>query len=609
MSIPPRRQRPANYRASRFFFPHLAVVVAALSVAVGDSSWSFAAAPQSAAELLPDSTVLYVEVREPAKLIETLLTHPIRSAVEELDQYKQAVDTKQFRQLKSSVAIYEAELERPWPEILKAAAGRQVVAAYDADSKAACLLIRAAEPKVLQQVLEISQQLVRGTTALQGGEDPIQSAEYRGITAYRLGQARYAVFEDWLLVTNKDDLGKAVLDRFTQHIGGKQSLAGKPSFSSALAKMPPAAQLWAYLDVQRVRSAGIGRELFEEKSGNPAIEFLIGGVLETLGEAPAVTAAAEIDHRRIAMSVSVPFAPQAIASEREFFFGPDARGLAPALITTDETILSVAMHRDIRAMWMAAPDLFNEKVNASLAKADSDLTTLFAGRAFGDEILGAITPQMQLVVNRQKFVEDTPQPAVKLPAFALITQLRDQQKMQRQLKVTFQSLIGFLNVAGAMNGQPPFELDQERGDGVEVVSATTVVFDDDDAIDRTAIAFNFSPSLAFVGDYMVVSSTRPLAMELAQHLKKPAPHRASDSKRTNLQSVLDLSKLRDTLADNREQLIAQNMLEEGHDREHAEAEVSTLLGLLDLLDKVTLELATTDDQLILSVDVQNSLVE
>ena len=123
-------------------------------------------------------------------------------------------------------------------------------------------------------------------------------------------------------------------------------------------------------------------------------------------------------------------------------------------------------------MWRRAGDLFNEQTNEELAKADSGLTTLFGGKDFGEDILGALRPETQVVVARQVFAAGQSTPAIKLPAFGLVAELKDPAKMQPELRRTFQSLIGFLNVVGAMNGQPQLDLDMEKSDAAQFVTAS-----------------------------------------------------------------------------------------------------------------------------------------
>ena len=67
------------------------------------------------------------------------------------------------------------------------------------------------------------------------------------------------------------------------------------------------------------------------------------------------------------------------------------------------TLLTLSTYRDFASLWRHAPDLFDERINAKLAEAESGLATFFAGRNFRDEILGNLQPGVQIVVARQEF--------------------------------------------------------------------------------------------------------------------------------------------------------------------------------------------------------------
>src|SRR5688500_13043724 len=93
--------------------------------------------------------------------------------------------------------------------------------------------------------------------------------------------------------------------------------------------------------------------------------------------------------------------------------------------------------------------------------------------------------------------------------------------------------------------------------------------------------FNASPTIVFVGDKVVLSSAKPLALELAESIgRQPA---ATPGVNTAL--ATDNQILHAILADNREPLIAQNMLEEGRDRAAAEKNIDLMLAILEHFDK------------------------
>ena len=88
-------------------------------------------------------------------------------------------------------------------------------------------------------------------------------------------------------------------------------------------------------------------------------------------------------------------------------------------------------------MWRGRGDLFNEQMNEELAKADSGLTTLFGGKDFGEDILGAFRPETQVVVARQHFAKGQPTPDIQLPAFGLVAEMKDPEKMHRSCGAHF----------------------------------------------------------------------------------------------------------------------------------------------------------------------------
>ena len=62
--------------------------------------------------------------------------------------------------------------------------------------------------------------------------------------------------------------------------------------------------------------------------------------------------------------------------------------------------------------------------------------------------------------------------------------------------------------------------------------------------------------------------------------------------------------LQSVLGDNREQLISQNMLEEGNDREEAENAINLLLELVGYFKDASLKLDVQKDELSLKFEVK-----
>ena len=171
--------------------------------------------------------------------------------------------------------------------------------------------------------------------------------------------------------------------------------------------------------------------------------------------------------------------------------------------------------------------------------------------------------------------------------------------MLSEMRRTFQSLIGFLNIVGSMNGQPQLDLDIEKRADYQLVTSSYVPEADQDS-KRLPIHFNFSPTVGFAGNRFVVASTKELARQLSVGDAAAAP---VDSQARNTAALADLASLRAVLADNRQQLIAQNMLEEGHTRAESQQEIEALLDLLGFVRDASMWFGRQENTLRLAVEL------
>jgi hypothetical protein len=555
---------------------------------------------RTAAEILPPSVVVFAEIRQPQELLKTVYDHHLVRRLQELEPVRSALEKKPYLDFKAGVAIVESQMGLPWRRIVGQATGNGIALAIDAKTHGAAILARATDEGTQSKLVETLANLATQDAKTKDKPDPVKTTNYRGIKVYAVDKNKFTVAEGWLVATNNDELGKQIVDRILDK--PQASLAGDAQFAGAHQAAPTSTTAWAYVNTEALRDAEFAKKLFSGQAENPLAELLFGGALSTLRQTSYVTVRAEVNDGQIRLSASAPHDRSWAGDSREYYFGPQGRGAAPPRLVADNAIASLCTYRDISAMWLRAGDLLNEQANEELAKADSGLSTLFSGKDFGEDILGALRPEVQIVVARQVYAEGQPAPAIKLPAFGWVAELKDPAMMQPELRRTFQNLIGFFNVVGAMNGQPQLELDLEKTDAAEFVTATHLA--DSAAKDPRSlkINYNFSPSIAFAGNRFVVATTKELAHILAT--ANAAKERPGDEDRiVNTDAVLSFDVLRDILADNRTQLVAQNMLAEGHTKEEAEAAIGVLLELVSWFDHLALSLDTTATELQVTVDV------
>lgn len=570
------------------------------------SSWT-SAEDRSAAELLPPTTVAFAELSSVPQILNTLMEHPLRQKLESLDQVKAAYEKKEYLDFKAGVAAVESQLGTPWRKILNQAIGGGIAIGLDAKTQGVALFLRAQDDTTHAKLVDTLINLAKLDATSKGNPDPVKVVDYRGLKAYSIAEAKFAVLGRWLVFSNKNDLAKWIADSHLDRPA--QTLATSEQFSKARSGAPSNALAWGWANTTVIREAGVAKKLYAGRAENFVAELLFGGILSTLQKTPFLTAALTAENQKVTLTVSAPHDPSWAGEVREYFFGPNGSGVAPPVLAAKDTIAAVRAYRDISGMWRRAGDLFDEKHNEELAKADSTLSTFFGGKDFGEDILGSFAPEMHVIVARQQFAEGTPQPAIKLPAFSFVFDLKDPAKMQPELRRVFQSLIGFLNIVGAMNGQPQLELDIEKAEKFQLITSSYLV--DTKQKDPTGlkIHYNFSPSVAFAGKRIVIASTKELARELAtaqstessnQNESKSGESRSGNTN-TDLSVKFDL--IRSALADNRGQLVAQNMLQQGHTKEEAEKEIETALELVGWLNTAGIRLGTTDKEMQLSVSV------
>jgi hypothetical protein len=546
-----------------------------------------------ATDLLPSTTVFYAEMAEPKKFLATVLDHPLRAKIESLDLVKAALDNDQFREFQNGVEQIETQIGMPWRKALEEAAGGGISFAFDGGTQSLALLVKAGDAAILEKLRD---------TVLAIAQGALESADYRGVTAYKIGEGGFAVVGPWLIVVQKGPLGKKIIDAHLDK--GGETLSKHPRFKEGRAAIAGSPTAWAWLDVETLRQFNVPENAYKGITDNFALELLAGGLLNHVQKIPYAVASLAVQTKGVKLTVSAPHDDAWTAGPREYFFGAGGKGTAPALLKPKETVLSVSAYRDVGGLWAKADELFDPSVVEGMTQAESTLATLFSGKDFGDDILGAIEPQIQIVARRQSFEAGAPQPAIKIPAFALVVRMKDPAETPGEFRRTFKSLIGFLNIQGAMEGQPQLDLEDETHGDVKITTATYAPPKGQKDIQDGPLNYNFSPSIAFAGSRLILASTKQIARELAA---LPGDAQTGTHGAANTRAELDAGVLRAILDDNRASLVAQNQLGEGTSAEEAKARTDALLQVVGAFRGASLKLATQNK--LLSIELEVNLGE
>jgi hypothetical protein len=553
------------------------------------------AAEKTAADLFPATTIAYAEVTDPGKVSQTLAEHPLVATIIASPEYRAAVLRPEVERFLATVSILEAKLGEGVRPAAEKLAARGLYVGFDLASQGLIVLARASDQAHAEKVREAFIEMVRKSATDRGMPDPVQSYEHQGLAGHQLGGIRITVHDGWVVVSNKP-----LAQAFTlNNLLGKdpQTLASEPQFAAALAKRP-AGTAWGYLDLRLIRSLANFEKLAGKKSDNPAVELLAGGIISALPQASYVTVTTQVQRERISLELSLPCNLTAAAEKKEFYFGPAGQGIAPPLLQPTHSLLSLSTYRDFASLWHRAPDLFDDAVNAKFVEASAGLKTIFGGRDFADDILDHLQPGMQIVVSRQVYGDNDVMPAIRFPAAALVVRMKNPAETARTLKITFQNLVGFGNIAAGQNGVDPLDLNSEKVGDALVVSSEYLPPDDESTRRAAPPQYNVSPTAVFVGDQFILASTKALALELKELVTQVPASQPG----INTAARVDGPTLHAVLSDNQSHLVAQNMLEKGHDREAAEKEIGVLLALTRHLGETSLRLGHADGALNLRLE-------
>jgi hypothetical protein len=556
--------------------------------------------PADLARLFPPSTVAYVELRR----ADDLLRHALDPAAMELlgrfGPIKQAKDSGQLAQLQLVAGLLENRMEMKWPEIIRQLTDKGARLAID-PAGGPLIAFQAHSPEFLAKLDKEVGDLI-GTFAQIGGQpSPVKHEEYKGVKTTALSATEvHAIVGDLLLVANQPATLHAAIDRWQDP--ANKTLAEAADYQQARAAVAaddPTA--WAVARLDAVRSLPQMQQLLESGRGNPVIEFAVGGVIDALKSAPYSAASLRVDGQSGSLRLHVPRDAAQLASSRAWFFAPTG-GQAAAPLKANGQIGTLTTYRDLGALWAAREELFNEQIVAGLAQADSGLGLFFTGRDFGPEVLGQLGPRIQLVVAEQQFADGVPQPGIRLPAEALVFELKDPAEMSLPLLIAYQKTVGLLNIVGGQQGQPAMLLTSEEHHGIHISTATFVA-DKHTPLTDAPLQYNFSPSCATVGNRWVLGSTAAIVRDLVDRL------RASDALPPTADNTLlnvDLRGVVAALNANRDWFISRDMLTNGRAREEAAAQIDAIYQLLGALNVGTLRLTDAPTALDLTLTVGHS---
>ncbi len=545
--------------------------------------------------------LVFVVVPHPEPLIDRLTDPRFLSYLNLSTGYQAYQKSKNAAELRAVLNLVATELGSTWDQALRDLTGGGIVANVELDPgqpPRICLAVVARKPELLDKANQVFLNLVRQDAKNKGNADPVQTSQHAGVVVHALGGqsgVAYAIVAGKLLVSNSVKNLESLIDRtavLQKNVGdpsdptqGLLSAFGdRPEWIAARKRQGPHTMAWGFANLGRLRQLDPAR-FSPSKRPDTGVIVLFGSWYEAVVKAPHVTAAVRWSLAELGASIELPVPSGGRAQSLKGFVPESGRGAA-FLIQPPGTVASLSLWRDWSTIWEAKTDLFAPEAVQGFAQLDTFAGQFFGAREFGPDVLGAFEPHWRLVVARQDYESLKSQPDLKLPAFALVTELKEPDSdFAQRLKVAFQTFVGLSNVDAVQKKGPPLELGTENVEGITLATAQYMTTRTTAPGGETPNPrFNFSPSAAQVGKYFILSSSAQLARALIKDLKgnggdKKAgagPHETVVVEASGIEfaRLLEL---------NRSRLAMRVMLDRGETKENAESQVELGLALFRYL--------------------------
>ncbi|MFV1966756.1 MAG: hypothetical protein ACC628_15130 [Pirellulaceae bacterium] len=534
-----------------------------------------ARAADSATSWVPPEAVLVVEVTKPGVLLDRAFREDLVELVTSHPLYKQQINSPQAKQAQNLIKFFEKKYDTDWQTLLKKLVGGGITWAVG-PGEASLLIVESEDAKLLEEIHEFFLMIAHNDG------DP-EELEYPGMTAYRFGpNEAHAIVGNRLILSNQPEVLKKVAElkgssnaaciATSKRYQEAKLALGNECFATVFANMNVLKQL---PQVQKVLK---GRE-------NPFAHLIFAPLLGALQESTWLGIGVGLDGDTAELEITMdgeaadPSAPDGFACPAE-----SGDGAFPNLDVNGK-IAEFSFYRDLHKFYSAKDELFPERTSGIIF-FENMMGIFFTGRDLTEEVFAETSPDVRFVVATQEYEDGTPR--TQIPSFAVVLRMKNPEKFSVIAEEAWQKALGLVNFTRGQQAQAGLIIDRPTHGDVKYTMASFSAAGEADKEDLD-IRFNFQPSLAMPGEYLILCSSDSLTRALIDALQKEAADQVEPLAGANTLIEIDGKQLATILNANREALIRQNMVEEGNSREEAESAIGMLLMIAEHIGQVALK--------------------
>ncbi|TWU37164.1 DUF3352 domain-containing protein [Novipirellula artificiosorum] len=534
----------------------------------------------------PDAWIV-AEISRPDVLVDRAFRDDVVQAVTSLSAYQDAMADPDAQQAIFLLNYFKGRFECDFATLLKKAAGGNITLALGPNDSN-LLVVEGEDAKLINEIHEFFLSHARDDAKALGQGDPVKSAIYQGVTGWSLApNEMHAIIDNRLLVSNKPEVLKAAIDRRAN--SSLPCFADSESYKKAKAAASVDAVATVYANMEVLKQVpDLKRALSENE--NPLATLLLAPLQRSLREASWLIITAEVNGDAIQLemttdgSVGYPAAVDGFALPQQADDGAMPNFVVPGQIA------GISLYRDLYRYYAAKDELFPERTSGIIF-FENMMGIFFTGRDLTEEVLAETQPQLCVVVAEQRYAENVGTPLLQLPGFAVVLKMRDRDRFAPIIEEAWQKAIGLVNFTRGQQAEPGLIIDKPQHADVIYTTAAFSVFGDHDRSNVDS-RFNFQPTLAMPGDYLILSSSDSLTQDLIDQIAERSDMKPVPSSHSLV--VLSGPQLAAILNANFDAMVRNNMVEDGNTREQAEQQQKVLIAILQHLRNVSIDASTKE---------------
>ncbi|MCX6911446.1 MAG: hypothetical protein NTY01_25845 [Verrucomicrobia bacterium] len=510
---------------------------------------------------IPADAVLAVELFHPKALLAPFGDGKAAAAFAALPGAGRRKAQPGFEKFMGVVKYLESELGTDWPTGLGKMTGGGAAFALRPQQQVV-FIADAVDERMLTQLHEFLWKAASAKKNSGSESSQASSQQMDGVTAWSLGpKEAHTIIGKRLVVSSGFD-GLQTALAFRSKSGGT-SLAATPAYQAAKRAVGPDAAGMIFINMAALKQApGIAKAL-QPKESNPLVALLFAGIAESVGASNWLAIGLRVQETEDCLALQVVTDGAKLDAKGPAAFALPAKREEGALpnLSVPRQIAALSLYRDLRRFYGAKDQLFPERTSG-LIFFENMMGIFFSGRDMTDDVFAQARPAIRLVVANQQYDPAVGTPSPQIPAFALVLQMRNPAQVREVMEEAWQKSIGLASFTRGQKAEPGFVIDRPvhwtTKYSVARFSATGVK-------DRSKLdtRFNFSPSLAMPGNYLILSSTEQLACDLIDAVGREA--KQPPAPLAQIHSLLEAKgdRVAAALLANRENMVRQNMLKSG----------------------------------------------